>query len=193
MSDCESVDSSEIPFSADNEPMVIDFSKPIVKRKRPTPPPKQPDPEPGYWSGYLQEGAKRFNYMIAHFEEMFESETTIKDFYVNPLTALLFSYEDEHNIVHVKEIQRQLILWIRNELSENRLFDANYWKPFQDWISRNEIYMGYRKMFVFNNTYFQLVMGATDEIIAKFELIHYDEVSCLPDNMMADNYWKRKY
>lgn len=85
MSDCESVDSSDILFSDDKKPIVIDFSKPVVKRKRPTPPPKQPDPEPAYWGEYLHRGAKLFTYMTEHFKELFDSEYTIKQFDIYPI------------------------------------------------------------------------------------------------------------
>lgn len=192
MSD-DPADFTDIPFVEDGSPIVIDYNRPIVEVPWVPPPPKQPEPELPHWRECNREALKRFNYMLAHFEEMFESETTIKDFYVNPLTEQCFSYEDEHNIIHGAEIQKQLIPWIRKELSENRLFNDNYWKPFPDYLCRDYMYLCYRKMFIFNDSYFQLVLNSTDEIIAKFELVHYDEVSCSPDNMMADNYWNRIY
>jgi hypothetical protein len=206
MSDCESVDSSDIPFSADDEPLVIDYNKPIVKRKRPTPPPKQPDPEPAYWSGYLQEGAKRFNYMVAHFEDMFEGNSIVKHLTIYPSSTMTWSISDEIYDLYENEIQLLLVSWIREEKIKNRLFDSNNWKPFRDHITLSHMFMGYRYLFQFDKYYLQLIIndecGDFDKCnyckniyydnIINFGLLYDYFFKFLQDNVIPETYWRIK-
>ena len=192
MSD-ELVELTDIPFVEDSSPIVIDYNRPIVEIPWVPPPPKQPEPEPPHWTECSPEGLKSFNYMISRFEEMFESESTIKEFYVNPLNEAFYGSHDEFNDIYNKEIQKQLIIWLRKELADNRLFDVNYWKPFEDRVYMRTMYMGYKQMFMFNNYYFQLIISAAEDVEYCFELIYHYGLSSLPDDMMPSNYWNSKY
>jgi hypothetical protein len=59
----------------------------------------------------------------------------------------------ELNQVFGKEIQKELVPWIKKELEENRLFDKTLWRPFRDVYTITDMYLGYRKLFPFRPDY----------------------------------------
>lgn len=90
-------------------------------------------------------------------------------------------------------MQNLLVPWIRNELTENKLFNSTFWRPIHNWTSGlSGMYMGYRKLFVFNNNRFQLII--TDDYVetALLGLVHHDYIEYSPDNMISDKFWERK-
>jgi hypothetical protein len=79
-------------------------------------------------------------------------------------------------------IQPELIYWIQNEFNENRLFDNNNWKPFRDRYEIDLMYLGYNKLFQYEQYYFQLAIESDiwDDIVdCKYckngdSLIHFE-------------------
>lgn len=192
MSD-EPVDLTNIPFIEDGSPIVIDYNRPRVEVPWVPPPPKQPEPDPAYWSGFLHRGATLFTYMVEHYEDMFDSETTIKKFDMYPM----YHNRDEHEYFydnHGEEINRLLTVWVRNEMTENRLFDSTFWRPLHNWTQGlYGMYMGYRKLFIFNDNYFQLIITDDNDVDILLGLVHHDYIEYTPDNMISEKFWNIKH
>ncbi len=100
------------------------------------------------WDKFLIEGDNLYNYMINNLQNMFD-EDNIKHF---EIIDELYSNIQE---IHCKDIQKELILWIKNELLNNRLFDQSLWKPFRKY-NLIDMYLGYKYLFQYKQYYFQL-------------------------------------
>lgn len=110
------------------------------------------------WDRFLKEGEDLFNYMKHNFETMFDGDTIIKHFYIG---SIFFGYDSnarEINKKYGEEIQKEIIPWIKKELEEGRLFDNTNWKPFRDSAILTDMYLGYKKIFKYNNYYFQFAL-----------------------------------
>jgi hypothetical protein len=107
---------------------------------------------PFCWDRFLVEGEVLFEYMKNNFIDMFEGDTKIK--YFNIRNEICYDYgSQELNKVFGKEIQKELVPWIKKELEDNRLFNNTLWKPFRDRYTLHDMYLGYRKLFSFRPNY----------------------------------------
>jgi len=169
------------------------------------------------WEKFIIRGNALYNYMIHNFENMFENESSIKNFEIVDI-FYMFSITIKNIIIqHNQDIHNQLFLWIKNEFKENRLFDKNLWKPFRDVEVMTDMVLGYRYMFKYNQYYFQLcidsyyfidndfINGIYNNNFAFFELALYGWINenndkLQPNNMVAiplnnfmpDIYWDSK-
>jgi hypothetical protein len=109
------------------------------------------------WLSFLEEGDILYNYLVNNFEELFDGNK-IKHFGFRDGIYLNILNNDEMNATYGKDIQTDLIHWIRIELEENRLLKKELWKPFRDKWHLSEMYYGYRKLFQYKHYYFQLAM-----------------------------------
>ena len=106
----------------------------------------------------IEKGDKLFDYMIHNFESMFDGEK-IKHFAIvdgikgsgNEVIDV-----DEFTKAHNTDIQKVLILWIKKEYEEGRLFIRENWKSIRDSYNPSFMYLGYKKMFQFRNSYTQI-------------------------------------
>ena len=94
---------------------------------------------PREWEECIKEGESLYQYMMEHFEEMFNGNE-IKHFSIWYATWWMQSYY--HNVKENcgKEIQEELITWIRKEKEIGRLNSLVFWKPFRDSDSFCDIY-----------------------------------------------------
>ncbi len=167
------------------------------------------------WERFLKEGDILFNYMINNFEDMFDGDT-IKHFdikYQNIHDYGTIEIKTNYNIY----IQLDLIIWIRNEINCNNLFNNNNWKPFRDNYHLTSMYLGYKYLFKFKQYYFQLIIESDcnyynnciyciniNKNTIHFELVLYgwkdDDSSILKpynrivlyNNIMPEIDWKQK-
>lgn len=112
------------------------------------------------WNEFLAIGKRLFQKMIQTYDTMMEGDTVVKHFHIrtagyraqNPdiIDAL---YE-----AHGEAIQKELVPWIRKENANHMLFSPVNWKPVQDFYEYHWMYMGYRKVFRYQQFYFQLVL-----------------------------------
>jgi hypothetical protein len=110
------------------------------------------------WDRFLKEGDELFNYMTQNFETMFDGDTIIKHFHIG---SIYYNYIDKAEEIYNnygKEIQIELIPWIKNEFEEGRLFQKTNWKPFRNQYELTSMYYGYRKIFQYKNNYLQLAL-----------------------------------
>jgi hypothetical protein len=99
-----------------------------------------------------------YNYMITNIVSMFKKTKYIKHFHIRPGLFGLWVDAEELNETYGKDIQSDCIMWIKNELTEDRLFNLNNWTPYQDPDDYTELFLGYRKMYQYKQYFFQLVL-----------------------------------
>jgi len=166
------------------------------------------------WDQCIVEGKKSFDYMLSHFNEMFDT-TTIKNFYIRYATNTMRLYYEDVNEQHNHDIQIALISWIKKEFEEKRLFEQTNWKPFRDAHDHNDMYLGYNKLFQYKQYYFQLALDSgcvckECELINTcghppcfelalfgwredgYEMVQPDNIITINNNMMPEKYWKLK-
>ncbi len=159
------------------------------------------------WEEFLIEGDELFNYMKHTFETMFEGDKIIKHFYITYGIYDLKKYAKELNDQYCKEIQKELIPWIKNELEDDKLFDNTNWKPFRDDIYIEFMHLGYKKIFQYKNFYFQLILDESCGICnyckinndnrTHFELALYGwkddgRFKISENNILPEIFWKRQ-
>jgi hypothetical protein len=180
MSDCESVDSSDIPFSADNEPMAIDGDIPTSRSRRPTPPPRIPEPEyvSFMWPRFVERGNTYYKYMIEHFDDMFDGGSIIKHFSI--FGYGLEGLGEEAEEIYEKygnDIHKSLVPWIHKEHQTGRLFEKSNWNPERDIDCGTNMYLEYRILYNYNEKYFNLIMddccGECPYCINTHRVIHF--------------------
>jgi hypothetical protein len=171
-----------------------------------------------YWDEFLDEGDELHKYMTDNFISMFDGDTKIKHFYIKN-EFLQDIGAEKVNEEHGEEIQKELIVWIKNELEEETIFEKENWKPFRDRYTLTDMYLGFKKMFVFKDHYFQLILenycqtntctyckseedqenstffalsyyGWTDDKIITLQ--PYNDVVVMQDNILPYLYWSRK-
>jgi hypothetical protein len=109
------------------------------------------------WDEFLAEGDEMFEYMTRNFEIMFDGESDIKHF------SIRYGTYCDKNINKIKEeygddIQKKLIIWIKNEIKNDRFFEKSLWKPFRELYDITDMFFGYRYFFQYREHYFQLAL-----------------------------------
>ena len=166
------------------------------------------------WERFEKEGDILYNYLITHFNDMFEPTGKIKKFDMTYVTYLTSGYYEKINEEYGEEIHEQIIPWIYEEHRSGRLLNKENWKPFRDQLRFTSMYYGYRKLFCFRDFfYFQLAIlevrhdtpngrleTSNDFNVALYgwkdkenEKIQPDEQIEIQENMMmSETHWKRK-
>ena len=103
------------------------------------------------WEEIEKEGDSLFNYMIHKFESMFDAES-IKEFNIRD-EGVYDICSEELMKKYGSAMEKELILWIREQYASGRLFNKENWKPFRDVYTFSTIYIGYNLMFNFNDYY----------------------------------------
>ena len=107
---------------------------------------------------FVEKQSVYYNYMITNNNSMFKETKYIRHFHIRPGLFGLWVDAEELNQTYGKDIQSDCILWIKNELKEDRLFNLNNWSPYQDPDDYTELFLGYRKMYQYKQYFFQLVL-----------------------------------
>ena len=167
------------------------------------------------WEEIEKKGDVFFNYMIHKFESMFDGES-IKEFNIRD-EGVYDICSEELMKKYGSAMEKELILWIREQYASGRLFNKENWKPFRDVYTFSTIYLGYNLMFSYNDYYFYLAISEdyvkeenkykdVDEDVK--QIIHFQLVILyglndkrikpdsraiiLPDNTVPMFYWDRK-
>ena len=185
-------------------------------------PEAKPEPEPGL--GRIEKQCIEFNekgnmlldYARHHLKDMIDGDYKIKNFTIcSGMCWGLTQYIDDIRIKYNEELQSSLIQWIRTENATGTLFNSEYWKPFRDpcaimYMSR----IGYRRMFVYKQYYFQFAIRHTcecndeeyEDVVGCLHVLgtyfglafygwkdeSYETPLATPDNMMSDYWWNLK-
>lgn len=168
------------------------------------------------WPEFLIEGKKLYDYMVDNFDTMFDGDLIIKHFNITCNISGL--YELNELTLSFQEIQTQLISWIKQEQASGSLFIEENWKPFRDLYTLTDMVMGYKKMFHYENYFFQLALNSCcmelvncpyneneDDDYPHFELSFYGSIDknrrlenytythiVPPDNTMPFHLWRRQ-
>ncbi len=154
------------------------------------------------WKRFVEEGDILYNHMINNFNIMIRGES-ITHFDIVYGRYCVMDDTDEIKDKYINDIQKELILWIHNQGKD--LFDYNNWIPFRDEYVLTTMFLGYRKMFIYQKYVFQL------SLVTKCKSIHFvaslygwlennilqpDDFCSLPeDNIIPEKIWysERKY
>jgi hypothetical protein len=119
------------------------------------------------WKAFEDEGDKLFNDMINNFENMLDGEDKVK--HLNIIYGYYGTIDIDAEEVMKKygnDIQKYLVPWIKTEFQDGRLFNKTLWKPFRDMDTYSSMFYAYKKIFKYENYYFQLSINLecyTDE------------------------------
>jgi hypothetical protein len=144
-----------------------------------------------FWPKLVEEGNKLYTYLINNFEELFDGNN-IPHFYIRDW---YYYYDiedgDKINELYGKDIEKELIPWIKNEYKENRLFNRELWKPFRHHLHLSEMFNGYRKLFQYKQYYFQLGMESICENNNNCKYCIDNKVQLVPLFCLALYGWKK--
>lgn len=170
--------------------------------------------EPFLWDKFVEHGKKLYSYMINNFDSMLDLNSIrhfdIRSQGVHDLGSQ--EVKDEYG----KDIEKELIEWIKIHHADNNLFNIDNWKPFRDRNSLVDSYLGYKILFRYKHYFFQLVVDDECELdycndcLNKLNSWHfavilygwteegnkntmpYNDPPVLDDNIMPENDWNRK-
>ncbi len=116
-----------------------------------------------FWNDFIIEGDALYNHMINNFNSMID-ENEIKHFKI--IDGIYRHIDDTEKMTeeYYNSIQLELILWLKNEYEEERLFDKTLWKPFRNQSFLSYMYYGYRKLFQYKHYIFQLAIESYCEL-----------------------------
>ena len=103
----------------------------------------------------MKDGNKMYNYMVNNFNDMV-NDKSIRHFNVGYALPHVMDYADEINEKYNNDIQLELIPWIKKEFDSEALFEYTNWMPFRDRYVMTEMFLGYRKLFIYKKYIFQL-------------------------------------
>jgi hypothetical protein len=108
---------------------------------------------------FEEEGDILFKYMLQDFDNMFDGKNKIKHFDIISGVNDLRTYVCHIKKQYRKDIERDLIQWIQKEFENNDLFQPTNWRPFREQFIFTSMFLGYRKMFQYNQYMFQLSLS----------------------------------
>ena len=111
------------------------------------------------WDRLVLEGETLYTYMINNYDKMFDGEKTIKHFGIEIGSLGLQDYVDEILENYYTGIQEELIVWLKKEKDDNRLFENKNWNTFRDPDILLWMFLGYRKMFQYKHYIFQISLN----------------------------------
>ena len=168
------------------------------------------------WDRFAIEGDVLFTYMTENYQDMFDGDI-IKHFSIRNEGCVDIG-SDELMKEHRSEIEKELVVWIRNEIEKKTLFDNNNWRAFRDKYTLVDMYLGYKILFQFKQYFLQLAIDEyiddcedcnyclRDDINPHFQLVlcgwkvnendtfiePYTNFPILPDNIMPEKFWNMK-
>jgi len=113
---------------------------------------------PFEWEDCIAEGDDYFNYMVAHFDSMCK-EDSIPHFTIGYAWYSVMAYYDIVKMDHMDALLPFLISFLKEEATTRRLFDHSHWRPCRDKYDISPIYLGYDKLFVYKQYYFQVAVN----------------------------------
>ena len=167
---------------------------------------------PGY-ERFLEEGETYFNYLLDHYDKMINEEKKIlTHFTIRDGIPWITEHVEKVKNTYISDIKNKLIPWIINEHKSKDLFIKTNWKPFRDQYIMTTMFFGYKKMFNYNEYWFQLaidwmcdnqcICDETENMHPHFVLALYgwddrtneqlqpNNVFSIPvDNKIPDDYW----
>lgn len=108
---------------------------------------------------HREDGANLYSYMCSQFRTKdIDKYNYIKYFEIRYFANKAYRRLDEVIDKYDAIIQPDLLQWIRQERDTEKLFDRTNWKIFEDPCQYGHVYIGYRKLFTYQQYYFQLTV-----------------------------------
>jgi hypothetical protein len=117
------------------------------------------------WDELLKEGDQLFDYLCRHFYNLFDHNNNILFFDMWPATNIMHGYYEKINKEYGKSIHDTIVPWIHEEYKSGRLTNKEHWKPFRIPYQYTLMVYGYRKLFMFDKYYFQLILSNDRDMI----------------------------
>jgi len=108
------------------------------------------------YKAFIEKGNILLDFMIHNFKDMIDGENNLKHFHICQGLYGLSQYIDM--ISDIQCLQLDLISWIKHEYMNGMLFQNKNWKPFRDPDLILCMFLGYRRLFVYKQYYFQLAI-----------------------------------
>lgn len=119
------------------------------------------DDEHPFWDRFVEDGQCLFHRMTCEYDTMLEGDSIVKHvgFRVSGYGHIDSKILDTIKQEHGEQIQKELVPWIRSQHRGHMLFSPINWKPVNDMYVLHDMYMGYRKVFRYQQYYFQLSLS----------------------------------
>ena len=114
-----------------------------------------------YWDRFVEHGQYLFKRTTREYDTMLEGDSIVKHigFRVSGYEHIDRKILDTIVRENGEPIQRELVPWIRAQHKGHMLFSPINWKPVNDMYVFIDMYMGYRKVFRYQQYYFQLSLS----------------------------------
>lgn len=109
------------------------------------------------WKKFNIQANEYFNYLMNNFSTMIDGNK-VKHLDIFQGLYGLHDYAQDIKKEYYTDIQKELVLWIKNECVENDIFQFSNWRPFRDPELIIYMFYGYYKLFRYKQYYFQLVI-----------------------------------
>ena len=168
------------------------------------------------WEKFNIQAKEYFNYLINNFITMIDGNK-VKHMDIIQGSYGLHTYAESIKKKYYYSIQKKLVFWLKEESTNNNLFQPMNWRPFREPVLINKMFYGYYKLFVYKKYYFQVIIDdnldcndkcefcKSNDINTHFSLALYgwkedDEYILHPENVLeifSDNllpkyYWKER-
>jgi hypothetical protein len=151
-----------------------------------------------WWAKFLIHGDALYNYMFNNIEFML-GDSYNKNFDIIDIRNRFGDIVKDIKNFYKIDIRNELLIWIKNELKEQRLLKKDLWKPFRDLECLTDMVFGYKYMFHYKHYYFQLciepyyfiddnfINGIYNDNFGFFEIALYGWIDDKFDKLQPDN------
>lgn len=109
-----------------------------------------------YIDRFIVEGEELYQYMLEHFDHMFNEDHTLIFVDIRYFSDSCRDYVKEVADSYRDHIIRAYSLWLLQEKECGRLFDKTHWQIYRNRDEMTDLYLGYRTLFVYQHYYFQV-------------------------------------
>ena len=151
---------------------------------------------PPFLEWFLQKAETSYEHLVAHVDVEICEERIISIPDIGAFWDQYYEcdpYAEEVEKRFGEPLKRMYAQWLQEEHAHNRLLDRAYWQIYRDPRNFIDSYLGYRRLFVYQQHYFQV----TYENRIYLTLYGWTEDSCtflpdridLPDQTIPDRHW----
>ena len=151
---------------------------------------------PPFLERFLQKAETSYEHLVAHVDVEICEERIISIPDIGAFWDQYYEcdpYAEEVEKRFGEPLKRMYAQWLQEEHAHNRLLDRAYWQIYRDPRNFVDSYLGYRRLFVYQQHYFQV----TYENRIYLTLYGWTEDSCtflpdridLPDQTIPDRHW----
>ena len=157
---------------------------------------------PPFLEWFLQKAETSYAHLVAHVDDEICEERIISIPDIGAFWDQYYEcdpYAEEIEKRFGEPLKRMYAQWLQEEHAHHRLLDRAYWQIYRDPRNFVDSYLGYRRLFVYEQHYFQVtyenrmyltLYGWTDEsCIFIPDLVERGIVLPTPDQTIPDRHW----